>query len=291
MAIIMVNSIHYKLISEIRGNLNTIAYKFVCKQIALQSTDPYEKALFGSICGELQAGKGVCDDWEDHLWLNINALIESTRTKLLMQFTPPKQVDAITIDYLCPQKSHQETLQSLYEMYAEDDPYRLFQTFIMLNQYSDLITYIATTPTSSKALFRFTAYFIILLRMCGVSTLHSNEYIVLESYLRTILATATFATIGFLCQSLDNVSQLKIYAEFLVKRTSSRKEIYAGLRECENCGIDNIKVASLATQILIDKEELFVIINTFMIILFIRNVILLATFLKNTNAKKDTLTY
>lgn len=39
--------------------------------------DPYERALYGSISGDVDSVLPVCTSWEDHVWAHVNALFES----------------------------------------------------------------------------------------------------------------------------------------------------------------------------------------------------------------------
>ncbi len=38
---------------------------------------PYERALYGSLAGDLASVLPVCKSWDDHLWAHLNAMIEN----------------------------------------------------------------------------------------------------------------------------------------------------------------------------------------------------------------------
>lgn len=44
--------------------------------IVQTSLDPYERALYGSVSGDVASVLPVCETWEDHLWVHISALLE-----------------------------------------------------------------------------------------------------------------------------------------------------------------------------------------------------------------------
>jgi nuclear pore complex protein Nup107 len=50
-------------------------WRKMCFQLARQpQVDRYERAIYGVVCGDLDAVVPVCQTWEDHLWAHFNAI-------------------------------------------------------------------------------------------------------------------------------------------------------------------------------------------------------------------------
>ncbi|PWY97337.1 nucleoporin [Testicularia cyperi] len=61
------------------GNRNRALWKSVCRKLASNpNLDEYERALYGSLAGELASVSHVSQTWEECLWAHINAKLESS---------------------------------------------------------------------------------------------------------------------------------------------------------------------------------------------------------------------
>jgi Nuclear pore protein 84 / 107 len=150
-----------------------------------------------------------------------------------------------------------DIVDALYESYGDNNVFRIFQSFIIIDQHQKLIDFAVNYPTLPLHFLRFVTLFILLLRTCEIQRSNTDN-IVIERYTRGILRSASISTVGFLCQRMDYTSQTNVFAEFLVKRMGYRREIHKGLRACEELMIDLGQVARIATCILFDQCGLFV---------------------------------
>lgn len=68
------------------GNLRRKLWKSMCRALAETGhLDMYEKALYGAISGDTDSVLPVAHTWEDHLWVRVNALLESEIDAILAQ--------------------------------------------------------------------------------------------------------------------------------------------------------------------------------------------------------------
>ncbi|KXS17774.1 hypothetical protein M427DRAFT_245594 [Gonapodya prolifera JEL478] len=75
---------------EVSGNRNRDLWKAMCWEVAQESTyDRYERAVYASMCGDVQNILPVCETWEDHLWAYYTSLTEMTATQVLRQHPLP----------------------------------------------------------------------------------------------------------------------------------------------------------------------------------------------------------
>lgn len=70
----------------VQGNLRRKLWKTTCRALAnTEHLDQYEKALYGAIAGEQESVLPVCRNWEDQLWVRINALLEEEIDGILLE--------------------------------------------------------------------------------------------------------------------------------------------------------------------------------------------------------------
>ncbi|KZP00487.1 hypothetical protein CALVIDRAFT_277352 [Calocera viscosa TUFC12733] len=59
------------------GNRHRMLWKKTCFKLAkTPSLDPYERAVYGAMVGDVKSIKEVCKSWEDHLWCRIHSRLE-----------------------------------------------------------------------------------------------------------------------------------------------------------------------------------------------------------------------
>jgi len=57
----------------IEGNPHRNIWQNSCRELSISATNRYEKAIYGSLCGNLEALHEVCLSWEDALWGMVSA--------------------------------------------------------------------------------------------------------------------------------------------------------------------------------------------------------------------------
>jgi nuclear pore complex protein Nup107 len=58
------------------GNPNRMLWKYTCYKLALNTTDPFEKATYASFAGDLDSMTPALQTWEDYVWAYYNVVVE-----------------------------------------------------------------------------------------------------------------------------------------------------------------------------------------------------------------------
>ncbi|SNX87618.1 nucleoporin [Melanopsichium pennsylvanicum] len=65
-------------VDRVVGNRNRSLWKSACRKLAANpNLDEFERALYGSLAGELQSVAHVSQSWEEFLWAHVNAKLEA----------------------------------------------------------------------------------------------------------------------------------------------------------------------------------------------------------------------
>ena len=65
-------------VDRVVGNRNRSLWKSACRKLAANpNLDEFERALYGSLAGELQSVANVSQSWEEFLWAHVNAKLEA----------------------------------------------------------------------------------------------------------------------------------------------------------------------------------------------------------------------
>ncbi|GAC98381.1 hypothetical protein PHSY_005975 [Pseudozyma hubeiensis SY62] len=65
-------------VDRVVGNRNRSLWKSACRKLSANSNlDEFERALYGSLAGELQSVVNVSQSWEEFLWAHVNAKLEA----------------------------------------------------------------------------------------------------------------------------------------------------------------------------------------------------------------------
>ncbi|KAG5440808.1 hypothetical protein PCK2_000107 [Pneumocystis canis] len=80
----------------VMGTKRKQLWKKMCYELSKQTElDPYERALYGALCGDFQSVLHVCETWEDYLWAYCNAICEyqiTTNLKQLKKIDPSQDI-------------------------------------------------------------------------------------------------------------------------------------------------------------------------------------------------------
>ncbi|TKY90382.1 hypothetical protein EX895_000380 [Sporisorium graminicola] len=71
-------SVELQDVDRVVGNRNRSLWKSACRKLAVNpNLDEFERALYGSLAGELQSVAHVSQSWEEYLWAHVNAKLEA----------------------------------------------------------------------------------------------------------------------------------------------------------------------------------------------------------------------
>ncbi|CUS06982.1 unnamed protein product [Tuber aestivum] len=70
----------------VTGNRRRELWKRMCYAIAHRSgAEEWEKAVYGTLCGDFESVAPICASWEDHLFAHVNSLVEEYYSQYLLQ--------------------------------------------------------------------------------------------------------------------------------------------------------------------------------------------------------------
>ncbi|KAG2388428.1 hypothetical protein C9374_000592 [Naegleria lovaniensis] len=246
--------------SETVGNQNRFVYLNTLISM-LKSEDymtndeihHYEKAIYGSICGDLPSMLAVCNDWEDYLWAYCKATMNYFINRQLAEFVPSDSEDkkyvADVISFTnSNNRSFHEILQSLRvsnnEKVKEEAVHyqHVVQAYIICNQVPELIKYLLDSiihPAEKSMSYishflRFSSHFILTLSMGGdvVFTNDRGKDAILVKYIHYLVNTKQYEHIAFYTRFISEKHETMnnydyrsiIFAEAIVSIEQLEKE-------------------------------------------------------------------
>lgn len=299
----------------IGGNRNRVLWKAVCKRLAANnSLEPYERALYGCLAGHLQAVLAVSsqESWEEHLWAHVNASLENRieaaferqseagagewwsqesdggtngvvklielKTATTTSSSAKTDVPTELRDIFSGLKgSGSAGVASAALRLQSDDPYRLVQRAIILDELPDLFVQVearldemraAIPPKRYAHLCRFFAHLVLYLRLLGRDELPAvpcNS--ILRHYVEVLehvaeaspedaaamgIMNSSGELIAMYASSLEKESAEESYAHYL-KSLNERvglEEKKDALIRAQNHDLDTASVARLVVQVI-----------------------------------------
>ncbi|EJU04993.1 nuclear pore protein 84/107 [Dacryopinax primogenitus] len=133
------------------GNRFRMLWKKTCLKIARTPTlDPYERAVYGSMVGDVKSIREVCRSWDDHLWARIHSRLEQAVDAELLDSNswwmkkggvgndlPLEGLETVTdnLSLIFDEVDQEETVDSDEALH----PFRITQKHIMLNSVENLL--------------------------------------------------------------------------------------------------------------------------------------------------------
>ncbi|KAL8276505.1 hypothetical protein RQP46_011106 [Phenoliferia psychrophenolica] len=267
-----------------KGTLRRRLWKKMCRALAKAGTDvdPYERALYGSISGDVDSVLPVCISWEDHAWAHINALFEShvevelwtapdgqywTRGDALVDaedalFWPAGQRRGVRAELEAIFERMQGGKKELQEQ--SGDPFHVAQKSLILGKIKDLLdTFVRQTRTHSEdlapetlsRLLRFYAHLVLVLRLLKQPLPSESSNAILEAYVKVLEANnQPESLIAFYAATLEEQSAVDSYAHFLATFgiDSDVENRRAALLQAREHGLDLASIAFRTVEIILD---------------------------------------
>ncbi|GAA6058971.1 hypothetical protein JCM10212_001681 [Sporobolomyces blumeae] len=237
-----------------RGNLNRRLWKTMCRKIAASPTlDPYERALYGALSGDVSSVLPVCTSWEDVVWAHLNSLFEShleaslslsqsgrywTRTPPSVAPAPDKldSEDPLFGSLTQPGTGIRNQLEGVFEKLlksekhdlqaAAKNPFHVSQMYLIVDKIGQLLeTFVErlelaagdTEPETLAHLLRFFAHLILVLRLLKQPLPAYAANRILEAYVHVLEANDQEENlIAFYASCLEAESAVESYARFLL---------------------------------------------------------------------------
>ncbi|GAA5981394.1 hypothetical protein JCM11641_005306 [Rhodosporidiobolus odoratus] len=235
-----------------RGNQNRRLWKRMCRKIAESPPlDPYERALYGALSGDVSSVLPVCSTWEDVVWAHLNSLFESHLEAGLAASPSGRFWQRGTVAPADPKaaldpedelvgravtKPVRQELEAVFERLIRSDkpdlamaaknPFHLSQAYLIVGKIGELIeTFVErleaaapeTEPETLAHLLRFFAHLILSLRLLKQPLPAYAANRILEAYVKVLEANdQDESLVAFYASTLEKQSAVESYAAHLL---------------------------------------------------------------------------
>lgn len=234
------------------GNTNRDMWKLMCWMIAEQNYEErslYERAIFGSLSGNVAEILPLCSTWEDRLWAYFRCSIDVQIENELKQTISPKQYAARKSGIICTQSRSNVDLPSAYwnnlrspseifreveaasmadkRLFDEEICFHQIQKFVILDDidatFEVMIEWIRMRHDSGQMLYpnvvRFFVHFILFCREIGLLEVNATrEHLaieILEEYINYLIDQKQIELIAPYVACLPKTHQIASYARLL----------------------------------------------------------------------------
>ncbi|KAJ3312753.1 hypothetical protein HDV04_002717 [Boothiomyces sp. JEL0838] len=225
------------------GNQNKVLWKAACFAAACDdSFDVTERAIYAALAGDYNLVANACNSWEELVWANYNALIESKlRKKLDEKALHLIQIDKIALPLPDFKLSEREVFESLkshqnseIQMIA-NEVHHLIQTHIILNNldefFEELKQEVSTIGIENleepvKRSLRFIAHLILLTRNLEIHSPSESTNSWIENYIKVLEAEGKGDLVAMYFEYLPVEKQISGYSQFLQSIKSDKQQYY-----------------------------------------------------------------
>lgn len=214
------------------GNRHRLTWRMVARRAAQNAAlDPYERALYGALCGELSSVLAVSETWSERLWAHVNARFASVLEKKLAEDTPAdwwwgapapsEPVDSLDAAFDRLAQSGAPGVQA-----QASAPYHMTQRAVITQAVPQLLERVAArlpelaalAPPQHARLLRFFAHVVLYCRLLGVPVAEASAAPILGAYVDILQrAQESGELVALYASSLDARDAHVSYASYLCK--------------------------------------------------------------------------
>ncbi|KYQ91518.1 nucleoporin [Tieghemostelium lacteum] len=231
---------NYQQSLNFQGNPFNNLWRSNCQHLSERARNIYERAIYGSLCGNLEPLLNVSVTWYDYLWSHLKTIYHYRIYQELYPYRSEiAQEEDGPYDLREPQPNTAlEVLNSLKtnsntEIKSQSKkPYHIIQELIINDQYDLLMeTLLKFQSTSSENvdLLRFSVHLIIFYRTrtsVNSRSIGSPEDLLVCQYIRHLIESNQNQLVAFYTSLLVNADlRIKVYSEFLVKIHDERQRV------------------------------------------------------------------
>ncbi|GAA5998533.1 Nup84p [Rhodotorula paludigena] len=236
-----------------QGNANRRLWKTMCRKLAATNTlDPYERALYGALSGDVASVLPVCASWEDVVWAHLNSLFEAHveaglaksdagrywQRNSVAPLDPKTSLDPEDplVGAVAQNKAIRQELEEVFERLLRSDkadlaaaaknPFHVSQAYLIVGKIGELLeTFVErleaaaldTEPETLAHLLRFFSHLILVLRLLKQPLPDYAANRILEAYVHVLEAHDQDENlIAFYASNLEQQSAVESYARFLL---------------------------------------------------------------------------
>ncbi|CCJ30523.1 unnamed protein product [Pneumocystis jirovecii] len=210
----------------VMGTKRKQLWKKMCYELSKQTElDPYERALYGALCGDLQSVLEVCETWEDYLWAYCNSICEYQITMNLKQLgkIKPSQVVIIpNVDSISLPSILENLIHSDNELIRNDanEPMRIIQSNIITSKVDELILNLNTQLQDIK-----NGTSSIDITHTNISIDQNNCNSLIQAYIELLAAGGKQDIVPLYVAQLPHDMSIEIYAKFLSNINDDQQRI------------------------------------------------------------------
>ncbi|GAA5902150.1 hypothetical protein JCM8208_002489 [Rhodotorula glutinis] len=279
---------------RVQGNANRRLWKTMCRKLAATSTlDPYERALYGALSGDVASVLPVCNTWEDVVWVHVNALFESHVEAGLASSPSGRYYQRGTVAPLDPKtatldpedplvgsaaqgKSVRQELENVFEQLVRSDrtelalaaknPFHICQAYLIVGKVESLLeTFVErleaaaneTEPETLAHLLRFFSHLILVLRLLKQPLPAYAANRILEAYVQVLEAhNQDENLIAYYASNLEQQSAVESYARFLLTfgPDSDVNSRHVALRKSREHGLSLPAIARRTVELVLSSS-------------------------------------
>ncbi|KAI9239142.1 MAG: nuclear pore protein 84/107 [Podila humilis] len=252
-----------------QGNKSRSLWKGTCYALASDtSADQYERAIYGALSGDVNTVLPICGGWEDHAWVQYNALVENMIEAQLSKYRrgdpcselplPKVQVDEARDVFAAIDSSDRPELGLL----SEDMFFRI-QKSIILGQSGQLLAQLAKEARLSYNMGRplhahkqrFLAHLVLFLRLKGQNVPKEDGDYFVKSYTDYLISEKMYGIAPLYASYLPRDLQVETCSAFLKTyngKSADREKQLAILRKY---GVDVHRVLVATVDQLLEKSK------------------------------------
>lgn len=224
-------------------------------------TGVFYRAIYASLCGNIQLLLKIASSWQDALWAYMKSLLD-IEVESEIRATMAKIYTNMPEEYW----KNEITLEDAFkELHASKNPViraqsnkpdHLIQKYIILDQIPKLMEEIESMidgGVCDSQFIRFLAHLILFFRQVGKSTKDKIENKVLLAYVRVLFAIGDPTLVAFYTATLPQEDQTTNYASYLedVKDHDQRKKC---LRAAEDANLNVEAITKLVVENICKKN-------------------------------------
>ncbi|KAK3808490.1 MAG: nuclear pore protein 84/107 [Benniella sp.] len=257
------------------GNKTRSLWKGTCYALANEvSADRYERAIYGALSGDIPSVLPVCSSWEDHAWVQYNALVEGMIESRLAQFDRGgrSKTLALPITKIASTKDIFDRLANSDNQAVKDaskDLFKSIQTSIILGETDQLLVKMANDAKASNRtgtplrphMLRFMAHFILLLRSRSSTVPKEEGDYFIKIYVDYLISKKLYDLAPLYASFLPNDLQIETCSSYLKTIDGPKKERQKHLIAIEQNDLDLHSILKATVDALLDqsRQELEVI--------------------------------
>ncbi|KAK5580619.1 hypothetical protein RB653_000641 [Dictyostelium firmibasis] len=217
------------------GNPYFNLWKSNCLNISKNSNDQYERAIYGLLCGNLDATLPIQKNWYDYFWCYLRVLYDETLYRELKPYRSPLSIEedidsppSTSISQINTPKDILEILKNTTSQIEiknqSENPYHQIQELIIADDYLILFNSLPNLLLKNKTpeFNRFAVLLILFFRKREQYELTSTsedcpENIVINEYVQHLINSQQYELVALYTSLLNNESlQVDVYSKFLV---------------------------------------------------------------------------